>query len=80
MTPFGRGVVNRVYLFPRKPATAVGVPHDGFGGYTFHAFLARYTVSDEEVANIQGDAIAAMLRTLMGGDGADGFGSRGTNR
>ena len=48
----------------RTSARPDGVPHDGYGGYTFNTFLTRYTVSDEEVANIQDAAEREQLKAL----------------
>lgn len=41
-----------------------GVPHDGYGGFSFTTFLTRYTVSDEEVAHVQDAAEREQLKAL----------------
>ena len=38
--------------------------HDGYGGFTFGAFLTRYRFSEEEVANIQDTAEREQLKAL----------------
>ena len=48
----------------RKSELPGGVPHDGYGGFTFSTFLTRYTVSDEEVAHVQDAAEREQLKAL----------------
>ena len=48
----------------RRSATTNGVPHDGYGGFTFSTFLTRYCVSEEEVSNVQDAAEREQLRAL----------------
>ena len=47
-----------------RAMTADGARHDGYGGYTFDAFLTRYRVSDEEIAHVQDQAEREQLATL----------------
>lgn len=58
------GLVGYVPVGARRPEVEGGVPHDGYGGYTFDTFLTRYTVSDEEVVNVQDAAEREQLKAL----------------
>ena len=44
-----------------RPDTAA---HDGFGGYTCDAFLTRYAMAEDEVANVQDAAEREQLKSL----------------
>ena len=48
----------------RRGRAPGNVPHDGFGGYDCKAFLTTYSVSEDELANVQDAAERSQLAAL----------------